>query len=67
MEQDTSPAAPCNATALYVSDADPHRTRTYPFREGQQIPHTIDVEGATFSLRVVTYESTGLEITRVAA
>lgn len=45
-----------NATATYVADADPRRSRTYPFREGQHIPRTLDIDGMTFSLRAVCYE-----------
>lgn len=51
------PVAPHNATATYVCDSDPTRTRTYPFREGADIPRSVTFEGRTFSLRAVMYST----------
>lgn len=61
-----NPTAPHNATATYICDSDPQRKRTYPFREGAEIPRTVEFEGLTYSLRAVMYEAEGLEITRAA-
>lgn len=51
----TTPAH-CNALALYVCDSDSRRTKTYPFVEGQDIPHQINEAGDVFTLRSVNYE-----------
>lgn len=48
--------APHDAIAVFVADGDPSRTVKYPFHEGADIPHTIDKDGVTFSLRSVMYE-----------
>lgn len=52
------PTAPHNATCTYVCDTDPTRKRTYPFREGAEIPRSITFEGLAYSLRAVIYETT---------
>lgn len=43
--------------ATYVCDSDPRRHKTFPFRDGVEIPRQIDVDGLTFSLRSVQYEA----------
>lgn len=55
-----------NATATYVADADPRRSRTYPFREGQHIPRSINVNGMTFTLRAVCYDAPAVERDEIA-
>lgn len=51
-----STTAHCNALAVYVCDTDARRTKTYPFTEGQDIPHQINESGDVFTLRSVNYD-----------
>lgn len=59
--------APHDAEAVYVCETDTTRTLRYPFHEGADIPRTIEKDGAVFTLRSVTYEASGFDVTRAAA
>lgn len=45
--------------ATYVCDANPRRSKTFPFAEGQTPPKalTCEITGDTFTLREVKYEA----------